>query len=415
MPSLWFCILRFLSLENIDKLGALSRNDQAKSKHEKPHVLDWLLDLETCSRTQILPMVSDRLLTMSTESETSRRILLVDPELASSAIITEALRWDGHQVICVKSFDQAFELVDSAQPDLILVDFDNLDFQTGLDLLTFVRSRPRYVAVVFMSNKVSSQNVMQGLDVGADDFITKSFEPLELLARVRRQLRSKDLYDQLAEANERLKELVDIDDLTGLYNMRSVYQKIESELQRSMRFNRSVCVVMLDMDHFKSVNDGHDHLFGSYVISQMGQIIQRSIRSIDIGARYGGDEFLMMLTETTTEGALQFCERLREVVKKTLFTNDGDEIQLTVSIGFAITQPGNSHTDSRSLVRAADHALYQAKNAGRDCVQYVQIKEPHFDQDIEEELRLVQKKHPELSSKPGEVIPMSPKKRRKAG
>src|SRR5690606_31562220 len=129
------------------------------------------------------------------------------------------------------------------------------------------------------------------------DYIPKPFVPLEFLARVRTQLRIKDLHDQLRLMNEKLKELVDTDDLTGLFNMRSLYQKLDVELARARRYQRQVGVVMMDMDYFKSVNDGHDHLFGSYVLSQVGAIIRKTIRTTDIAARYGGDEFLIVLTE----------------------------------------------------------------------------------------------------------------------
>lgn len=124
---------------------------------------------------------------------------------------------------------------------------------------------------------------------------------------------------------------------------------------------------MMDMDSFKSVNDGHDHLFGSYVISQVGKIVKQSTRNIDIPARYGGDEFLVVLTEVSYEGAMLFCERLRKTVEKTTFKSGTDSIKLTVSLGFAITQPGES-VSARELVRRADHALYHAKRTGRNRV-----------------------------------------------
>ncbi|MFN7729226.1 MAG: GGDEF domain-containing protein [Bdellovibrio sp.] len=186
-------------------------------------------------------------------------------------------------------------------------------------------------------------------------------------------MRIKDLNDQLREANEKLKELVDIDDLTGLFNMRSVYQRLDFELERARRFNRQVAVVMMDMDFFKSVNDGHDHLFGSFVLTEVGAIVRKNIRNIDIGARYGGDEFLIVLTELSKEGAQIFCERLRKAIATKHFKNGPDEIHLTASLGFAITAIGDIGTDARSLVRLADNALYEAKRAGKNCVRHIEI------------------------------------------
>jgi len=150
-------------------------------------------------------------------------------------------------------------------------------------------------------------------------------------------------------------------------------QVLEFEMDRARRFNRQVCVVMMDMDFFKSVNDGHDHLFGSFVLTEVGGIVKRTIRNIDIGARYGGDEFLIVLTEVNKEGALVFCERLRKSISTKLFKSGEDEIHLTCSIGFAITSTHDRNTDPRSLVRAADNALYRAKREGRNCVRYQEL------------------------------------------
>lgn len=224
---------------------------------------------------------------------------------------------------------------------------------------------------MFLSTESSTEAIIEVLDSGADDFIIKPFVPLELLARIRSQMRIRELHEQLLVANGQLQELVDIDDLTGLFNMRSLYQKLDFEIERSKRFKRDVTVVMMDMDHFKSVNDGHDHLFGSFVISEVGKIIKSCTRNVDIPARYGGDEFLMVLTETDHEGAVIFCERLREAVQTREFVSGSDRIWLTTSIGVATTIPGEKIT-SKELVRRADHSLYDAKRSGRNKVCYYQ-------------------------------------------
>lgn len=302
-----------------------------------------------------------------------RRILVVDDDPDSLSIIAEALRWEGYQTQTAISGAEGLALIQSWSPDLILLDV-NMPGMNGLETLNGLRHKEQYVSVMFISGNTSTEHVVEGLDSGADDYIPKPFDPLELLARVRTQLRIKDLNDQLRNANVRLKELVDIDDLTGLFNMRSVYQRLETEMDRAKRFGRQVAVVMMDMDHFKSVNDGHDHLFGSFVLSEVGGIIKRNIRAHDLGARYGGDEFLMILTETNTDGAKRFCERLLKAINDYHFKNGKDEKKLTSSIGFAITPPGDSLTDARGLVRTADHALYDAKRAGRNCVKFIEIQ-----------------------------------------
>lgn len=298
----------------------------------------------------------------------ARRILVVDDDPDSLEIIAEALNWDGYAVQKSLSGREAMKIIRKWEPDLIILDRD-MPKVNGLDVVREMRQRTSYVSVIFISGNNSTEAVIEGLDAGADDYVAKPFDPLELLARVRTQIRIKDLNDQLRLANERLKELVDIDDLTGLFNMRSLYSRLEVELERARRYNRQVCVVMMDMDRFKSVNDGHDHLFGSFVLSEVGGIVRQCIRSLDIGARYGGDEFLIVLTETDEAGARIFCERLRASIERYHFKSGDDEMRLTASLGFAVTRPGQGGVDPRSLVRAADVALYQAKHSGRNCVR----------------------------------------------
>ncbi|MFN8846777.1 MAG: diguanylate cyclase, partial [Bdellovibrionales bacterium] len=237
-----------------------------------------------------------------TQHSSARRILVVDQDSHSLGVLLEPLKWEGYDTRGESSVRDALRVAESYQPHIVIVDtLINEDFLKALSI--FKRKLP-HASILLISDDSSTESIIAGLDAGADDYIIKPFVPLELLARIRTQLRIRDLSQQLILVNEKLKELVDIDDLTGLFNMRSLYQKLEFEMERGKRFNRGICVVMMDMDCFKSVNDGHDHLFGSFVISQVGKIVKQCTRNIDIPARYGGDEFLVVLTEVTQEGAL---------------------------------------------------------------------------------------------------------------
>ncbi len=307
---------------------------------------------------------------MASEVENQKRkILAVDDDPESLKMLKKALEWEGYEVEVAMSGNEALLKISEWSPHLVLLDV-NMPGLDGLETLKLLRESNEYISTLFVSGKSNADDVISGLDAGADDYICKPFNPRELLSRIRCQLRIKDIRDELTRANARLNELVDKDDLTGLFNMRSLYQKLDYELERSSRYGRSVAVVMMDMDHFKSVNDENDHLFGSYVLSEVGKIINENMRKVDFAARYGGDEFLIVLTETNVEGARTFCERLRVMIEKSTFKNDQHEKKLTSSLGFAITRAGSTAVDARTLVRYADRALYTSKEKGRNCVEY---------------------------------------------
>ncbi|MCB0422092.1 MAG: diguanylate cyclase [Bdellovibrionales bacterium] len=304
----------------------------------------------------------------------TRKILVVDDDMASRRIVEKALLYEGYQVELAESGTEALSKINAWSPSLVLLDV-NMPGLNGLDTLKSLRSKGEYISTIFVSGNNNTEDVIRGLDAGADDYIGKPFDTLELLARVRSHLRNKDIRDELAQANRKLQELVDIDDLTGLFNMRSLYQKLDYELDRATRYNGSVAVIMMDMDHFKNVNDGHDHLFGSFVLAEVGKIIKSNMRSVDFAARYGGDEFLICLTEIDQSGARAFAERLRKKIENHFFDNGIYQIQLTASVGFSYAEPERIAVDARSLVRYADRALYSSKETGRNQVQQYVLSE----------------------------------------
>lgn len=297
-----------------------------------------------------------------------RKILVVDDDETSRRLVCKALEYEGYQIAQAENGTSALNVIDDWAPHLILLDV-NMPGLNGLETLAKLRVKDEYVSVIFVSANSKTDDITRGLDAGADDYVCKPFEVLELLSRVRSQLRIKDLHDSLKRANDRLKELVDIDDLTGLFNMRSLYKRLDSELDRARRYNRSVAVIMMDLDHFKKVNDQHDHLFGSHVLQMVGRLIRENIRKVDFAARYGGDEFLVCLTEIGVEGALTFANRLREKIGAADFRNELHAMRLTASLGLAVLNPNDVEADARALVRFADRGLYLAKERGRNRVE----------------------------------------------
>lgn len=295
-----------------------------------------------------------------------KKVLVVEDDGAILSILEEALVQEKYIVKTSTSAVEAMELVKSFQPHIVLTDND-MPEKTGIEMLRELRQLQNYVTVIFISGRTDSQFVVEALKSGADDYIRKPFRMNELLARVEAALRANDVHRELLEANSRLHDMVDHDDLTGLFNMRSMYDKIDVEIKRAKRFGRYVSCVMMDMDKFKSVNDEHDHLFGSFVLKEVGAIIKQCLREVDFAARYGGDEFLIVLTETSKEGARIFTERLRKAIQDRDFRLNKDSIRLTCSMGFAVGGSDDDR-DARSLVRAADRALYKAKEEGRNRV-----------------------------------------------
>lgn len=297
-----------------------------------------------------------------------RKILIVDDDDMNRALVTKALEFEHYQVRQAENGLEALNVMNDWRPHLVLLDV-NMPGLNGLETLSKLRARDEYASVIFVSANSRTEDIIRGLDAGADDYVTKPFDVLELLARVRSQLRIKDLNDSLKKANDRLKELVDIDDLTGLFNMRSLYKRLDFELDRARRYDRSVAVIMMDLDYFKRVNDQHDHLFGSFVLTQVGKMVRENIRKVDFAARYGGDEFLVALTEISLEGAKTFANRLRERIEQTTFQNEFYSIRLTASLGLALANPNTQDVDARAIVRYADRALYKAKENGRNRVE----------------------------------------------
>jgi diguanylate cyclase (GGDEF)-like protein len=307
-----------------------------------------------------------------------RKVLIVDDDPQISQLMTAVLQTEGlYDLKVADSGESALEAIEEWRPDLVLLDV-NMPGISGLEILSLVRRREAHVGVILVSGNSETEDVIKGLDSGADDYICKPFNPYELMARVRTQLRIKSLTDDLSAANKKLKTLVEIDDLTGLYNMRSMYQRIELELSRCLRLKTGLCIVMMDMDHFKRVNDDHDHLFGSFVLQHVGKIIKENVRDVDYGARYGGDEFMVVLSSTDYKGAEVFCERVRSKIENYKFDNGDHQIDLTSSIGFAVYFPGEAGVEkltSQEVLKWADKALYECKEKGRNRTEGININE----------------------------------------
>jgi diguanylate cyclase (GGDEF)-like protein len=244
-------------------------------------------------------------------------------------------------------------------PDQILLDVE-MPGQSGFDVCRQLKgdSATMHIPIIFLTGKTSSEEKIEGLELGATDYITKPFDPAELRARVRASLRTKGLVDLLARKAM-------IDGLTGLWNRAYLDARLNSELSAARRTGRPLSCIMCDVDRFKFINDTYGHSFGDEVLRAVAQAIAGSCRTEDIVCRYGGEEFAILLPGTSLEDAAQLAERLRVVVEGMALTCRDQTVSVTCSFGVA--NPGQSVPPS--VIELADQALYRAKHSGRNRVE----------------------------------------------
>jgi len=263
---------------------------------------------------------------------------------------------------------EAFKMLLATRIDLIICDLE-MPRIDGFKLLGMITSREelRDIPVIMLTGHGDRELKIKLLGQGASDYVTKPFDAGELIARVKVQLKIKSLQDELKRSNELLRQLSNTDPLTLLYNRRYMTEMLEKEMQRAERKGCHLSLVMIDIDHFKRVNDQYGHQHGDQVLVIVANLSRVGLRSYDFAARYGGEEFVLILPETAHEDALMIGERLRSRVQTHLFTGALKGLKVTVSMGVA-TYPTDFITSIADLVREADEAMYRAKAAGRNLV-----------------------------------------------
>lgn len=303
---------------------------------------------------------------MVDESAESRpaHILIVDDDPASGGAIEALASSFGHATTLVHAWTEAVRIFDSATTDLVLMDavMPGVD---GFKLTQILRSRSdQYVPIVFVTGLNDSRAKQHGVDAGADDFLCKPVDKFELSMRLTAMLRIRKLTAALEDKSRALERLATTDALTGLENRRRFDERIRSECARSHRYRTDLSLLMLDIDHFKAINDTFGHDVGDEVLSILGKTILDIIRKPDIAFRYGGEEFAILAPETTSHQGFFLGERLRkEFDRRTTECSAGVQ---TLSIGISGANCVGSEVSESELFKAADTALYRAKSSGRD-------------------------------------------------
>ena len=288
-----------------------------------------------------------------------KRLLLVDDDVGSLAVARARLADDEIEISCATGGRAGLEAAKSQNPDLILLDLDMPDM-TGFDVCRILKADPDLcmIPVLFLSGSGTSDDKVRGLDLGAVDYITKPFDDFELRARVRAAIRTKQLQDLLIEHAH-------IDPLTALPNRRALMDRLQMEWARMQRHGGELSFIMADIDYFKQANDTYGHSVGDKVLQEVARTIARQCRESDLPARYGGDEFAVVVPNEAISGAVHLAERCRQEIEKVNLPAKGEPIRPTASLGVADADgvPG-----AELLVDRADQALYQAKAAGRNRV-----------------------------------------------
>lgn len=301
-------------------------------------------------------------------------ILVVDDESNNRFLLKTHLESAGFKIILAANGKEAIHATKKLTPDLIILDI-MMPEMDGFQVCQFFRSKPEtmIVPIVMVTALRGTDERIKGIEAGADDFISKPFNRMELITRVKSLLRIKKLNEaleqkiiELEKTKEKLRQLAITDGLTGIYNHRYFRQQLRLEVSRSTRFNLPISLIIFDIDHFKKYNDQFGHLNGDKVLNRFARIINCNIREVDCLARYGGEEFALVLPGTNKEAALLVAEKLRLLIAHSTFPNSKKlpEGKLTASAGVA-SFPEDAENDE-DLIQKTDTALYKAKNSGRN-------------------------------------------------
>jgi len=306
------------------------------------------------------------------------KILLVEDSRTQGAVAKEFLERNGYEVIWVEDGKSAIRTAKSRHVDLVLLDVELPDIN-GNEISRWMKvdQDTKGIPIIMLTVKSSVDDKVAGLESGADDYLSKPYNEIELNARIYACLRTKALQDELRQKNRQLEKLLGkveflaiTDPLTELYNRRRFEAVMEKEFKRAQRYSSPLSCMLIDIDRFKAINDTFGHQAGDSVLKETAWIIRQCIREVDVAARWGGEEFIVLCLQTRKQDAGNAAERIRRTVEENRFPALGEE-RVTVSIGVAGI-PDDSASNAERLIFTADMAMYEAKEKGRNRVQLSQ-------------------------------------------
>src|SRR5271168_4141566 len=299
---------------------------------------------------------------------TRMQALVVDDSAIYRKLIGDHLRSWGFEVTLAECGSAAWTLLQQPQsPKLVLLDWVLPDLD-GIELCKRIRvagSTGPYVYVILLTGKDGRQNMLDAMQAGADDFLAKPFDELELKARLLVGKRILDLQEELVSARESMRHAATHDSLTGLMNRGEIVAMLERELERARREHHPLSVILGDIDHFKSVNDTLGHLFGDEALREVGRRLRSQLRIYDGVGRYGGEEFLLVLPNCDLPNAMLRADELREMISRAPVLCSGEERLITMSMGVAVSASDRKN-EVEVLLKEADLGLYEAKEKGRN-------------------------------------------------
>jgi diguanylate cyclase (GGDEF)-like protein len=301
------------------------------------------------------------------------KVLIAEDEPTSRRMIESLLRrWDYDVQVAQDGFEALQILQQADAPKLAVIDW-LMPGVDGIQLCQKIRQvkTDSYTYVLLLTGKHAQEDVITGLEAGADDYLTKPFDPPELRVRLRTGKRILHLMDQLVATRETLRSLASHDGLTGLWNHSAILEILGNELNRAERHGSSVGVILFDVDYFKQVNDTYGHLTGDHVLTEIAHEVRALTRPYDAVGRYGGEELLVVLPGCDELTVVSHAERLRTAIgRAAVKAANGQEVRVTASFGVTVAGH-NSFPCVEALIQAADTALYRAKDAGRNRVEFL--------------------------------------------